>query len=204
MFMNVRKAWWVFLLLASAVHAEPVLLVMGDSLSAEYGLARGTGWPALLQRRLTHDGYRYRVANASISGETSTGGRARIRAALATHRPVVVILALGANDGLRGQSVAVLRDNLEAIIANCREQGARVLLIGQRVPPNYGSAFSHRFEATFRQAAKRTSTPLVPYMLEGFETDRSLFQQDGLHPTAAAQARIVDNIFPKLQPLLKK
>jgi acyl-CoA thioesterase-1 len=204
MLMKLKIAGWIALLFVTTAQAEPVVLVMGDSLSAEYGLPTGSGWPTLLQQRLLRDGYRYRVANASISGETSIGGRTRIRDALATHRPAVVILALGANDGLRGQPVNLLRANLQAIIEACRAKRASVLLVGMRLPPNYGTKFSHQFEAAFSLVAERTATPLVPFMLAEFETDRTLFQQDGLHPVAAAQSRIVDNVYPKLQSLLKK
>jgi acyl-CoA thioesterase I len=202
--MKLKIACWVALLFVATAQAEPVVLVMGDSLSAEYGLLTGTGWATLLQKRLLRDGYRYRVANASISGETSVGGRTRIRDALATHRPAVVILALGANDGLRGQPINILRTNLQAIIGACRAKRASVLLIGMRLPPNYGAKYSQQFETAFRLVAEQTATPLVPFMLAGFETDKAQFQQDGLHPVAAAQSRIVDNIYPKLQSLLKK
>ena len=204
MFIKLKNTLWFLFLLAPVVHAEPALLVMGDSLSAEYGLATGSGWAALLQKKLVSEGHRIRVINASISGETSTGGRARIRDALATYHPQWVILALGANDGLRGQPVNILRDNLQSIIELCRRDGAKVLLVGQRLPPNYGQTYSDHFEATFREVARRSGAALVPFMLAGFETDRTLFQQDGLHPTAAAQPRIVDNIYPKLKPLLSK
>ncbi len=207
--LRCSKSWartilCLCLLFVTTVHAESVLLVMGDSLSAEYGLATGTGWVALLQHKLTQDGFAHQVINASISGETSAGGRARIREALTAHRPAVVIVALGANDGLRGQPVAMLRGNLEFMIKQSQKRGARVMLVGQRLPPNYGAAYNRRFEAAFSEAATRTTTPLVPFMLAGFATDRSMFQQDGLHPTAAAQSRIVDTVYPTLKPLLKK
>jgi acyl-CoA thioesterase-1 len=182
---------------------RPVILVFGDSLAAGYGLPQGRGWVDLLQTRLAREGYDYRVVNASISGETSLGGRNRLPAALAQHKPGIVILELGANDGLRGQPLAALRDNLTAMIAAARRAGARTLLVGMRIPPNYGAQYTRQFEAAFVDVARAQRTPLVPFLLDGFADRRELFQADGIHPGEPAQAQIVDTVWRALEPMLR-
>ena len=180
----------------------PVLLVLGDSLSAEYGLSRGTGWVQLLADRLRNSGSDYRVVNASISGETTSGGRTRLPALLKEHRPRVIVLELGANDGLRGLPLNVMRDNLQTMIRQGQAAGAKVLLVGLRVPPNYGRDYAERFAGTFAALARELKVPLVPFLLEGFAESFELFQADRIHPTAEAQPRILDNVWPVLVPLL--
>jgi len=185
-----------------ALAAAPVILVLGDSLSAEYGLPRDTGWVKLLERRLAEGKREYRVVNASISGETSAGGRTRLPALLAQHRPAVVIIELGANDGLRGLSLSTLRDNLEAMSAAAQQAGARVLIVGVRVPPNYGREYAERFHAVFAAVAKERKAALVPFLLEGFGEDLSYFQTDRIHPNERAQPRMLANVWLGLAPLL--
>jgi acyl-CoA thioesterase-1 len=198
-----RIAWLVLALLAApAWGRQPVILVMGDSLSSGYGLPQGTGWVDLLQRKLVAEKFDYRVVNASISGETTLGGRNRLEPALREHKPGIVLLALGANDGLRGQSIDSMRANLGAMARAGRNAGARVLLIGMRIPPNYGPQYTQKFHAAFAQVARREKLPLVPFLLEGFADERDMFQADGIHPAPAAQSKMLDNIWPQLKPLL--
>ena len=178
------------------------ILVVGDSLSAGYGLPRDAGWVVLLQRRLVEDGRTATVINASISGETTGGGRLRIEDLLRKHQPAVVIVELGANDGLRGAQVSQVRDNLSAIVDLCRKRGARVVVIGMRIPPNYGRDYANRFHGVFTQVADTHGAVLVPFMLAGFADDQSLFQEDGIHPTAEAQHLILENIYAHLKPVL--
>lgn len=195
-----------FILLVPAVHATPAsqpILVLGDSLSAGFGIRQDAAWPALLQQRLSERHPDYSVINASISGETSSGGRSRIAEALARHRPAILILALGANDGLRGLPLAGMRENLAAIISLARKKKVPVLLIGMRLPPNYGP-YAEEFEQSFHGLARKTKTPLVPFLLDGVADQPALFQADGLHPTATAQARLLDNVWAGLEPLLKR
>lgn len=180
------------------------ILVFGDSLSAGFGIAREQAWPALLDRRLQEKAMPYQVANASISGETTRGGLARLDEALARFKPAVVILALGANDGLRGLPVRDMQANLRAMIDKCRAGQARVVLVGMRLPPNYGPDYVAGFEKVFADVARAHRLPLVPFMLEGFADRRESFQADGLHPVAAAQPRVLDNIWPALAPLLRQ
>ena len=180
----------------------PVLLVLGDSLSAEYGLSRGTGWVQLLADRLRANGSDYRVVNASISGETTSGGRTRLPALLKEHRPRIVVLELGANDGLRGLPLNVMRDNLQAMIRQGQAAGAKVLLVGLRVPPNYGREYAERFADTFSTMARELKVPLVPFLLDGFAESLDLFQADRIHPSVEAQPRILENVWPVLRPLL--
>ena len=185
-----------------AASAAPSILVYGDSLSAAYGIANDQGWAVLLQKKLTALGYPHRVANASISGETTSGGRSRIAATLKQQQPAIVILALGANDGLRGLPVKDMQANLAAIIAACRAQRARVLLVGMRIPPNYGPRYTEAFAAAYPELSRQFKLPLVPFLLDGVGGDRALTQEDGLHPTAAAQPRLLENLWSELQPLL--
>ncbi|HZI83666.1 MAG TPA: arylesterase [Casimicrobiaceae bacterium] len=180
----------------------PVVLVVGDSISAGYGLASGTGWVALLQRKLSAEHSAYRVVNASISGDTTAGGRARLGALLEQHRPAVTVIELGGNDGLRGGNLEAMRDNLDAMIAAAQKAGSRVLLVGMRLPPNYGPAYVQRFAATFAEVAKARKAALVPFLFEGFGEDNAMFQPDGIHPVAAAQDKLLDNVWRELGPLL--
>jgi acyl-CoA thioesterase-1 len=180
-----------------------VLLVVGDSLSAEYGLVRDAGWVKLLEQRLTRQGLgQYIVVNASISGETTSGGRTRLPALLKSHRPAVVVLELGANDGLRGLPLDLTRTNLRAMVEASQAAGARVLLVGIRVPPNYGRDYAERFFAIFGEIARESRVALAPFLLDGFADDMSLFQADRIHPNEKAQARMLDNVWPHLRPLL--
>ena len=192
-------------LLASVVFAQaaaPVILIVGDSISAGYGLRPGAGWATLLQQRLEAGHYPHRVVNASISGDTSAGGRARLATLLAQHRPAVTIIELGGNDGLRGGSLEALRGNLDAMAAMAQKAGSQVLLVGMRLPPNYGPAYVHRFDATFADVAKARKIALVPFMFDGFGENNALFQPDRVHPTAAAQPKLLDNVWRELRPLL--
>jgi len=177
--------------------------VYGDSLSAAYGIPRERGWVALLEKRLAAEGYDYNVVNASISGETTSGGLARMAKVLGQHRPAVVILELGANDGLRGLPVAQMKANLEAMIGQGHRAGAKVLLLGMRMPPNYGPAYGSSFAAVFGELAKTRGCALVPFVFEGFAARSELFQEDRLHPTATAQPLILDNVWRGLAPLLE-
>lgn len=187
----------------SASADASTILVWGDSLSAGYGLRPGEAWPNLLQTRLAEKGFPHRVVNASVSGETSAGGRTRLPAALAEHKPQVLVLELGANDGLRGLRPQLMAENLTAMITAAQEAGARVLLVGMRMPPNYGPAYTRRFQATFDEVADHARVPLVPFLLEGFADQADKFQADGIHPIADAQSIMLDNIWPHLTPLLK-
>ncbi|GIL04499.1 arylesterase [Betaproteobacteria bacterium PRO7] len=187
----------------AAVAAQaPVVLVLGDSLSAEYGLPRDTGWVKLLADRLARDGAKYSVVNASISGETTSGGRTRLPALLKQHRPAVVVIELGANDGLRGLPVNAMRDNLAAMIDASRTAGARVLLVGVRVPPNYGRDYAERFASTFEELARRRKVALAPFLLDGFAERLEYFQADRIHPNEKAQPLMLHNVWPHLKPLL--
>ena len=183
--------------------AKPTILVFGDSLSAGYGIAVERSWPSLLNRQVAEAGLDYSVDNASVSGETTAGGRSRLPAALDRFKPSVVVLALGANDGLRGLSLAQMRDNLAAMIDAARARHARVLLVGMKLPPNYGADYSRDFEQSFALVATRAKVPLLPFLLAPIATDARSFQADGIHPTAAAQFRILDHVWPALKPLLK-
>lgn len=195
---------WCALCGPPAPAANPVVAVLGDSLSAGYGLATGTGWVDLLARRLSAEGYPHRVANASISGDTTRGGLARIDEVLAEHAPSVVIVALGGNDGLRGLPLAAMRENLAAIVARARARGAEVVLVGVRLPPNYGSAYTTAFEETYAEVARAAGVALVPRLLDGVAEDNRLFQGDRIHPGADAQPRMLDNVWPALKPLLNR
>ena len=190
---------------APAAANAPVVLVLGDSLSAEYGLARGSGWVALLAQRLAGQGLAARVVNASISGDTTAGGRTRLPALLKTHRPAVVVIELGGNDALRGLPLDSTQANLAAMTQAAQQAGARVLLAGMQVPPNYGADYGQRFAAVFGAVAKAEGAALVPFLLKGV-ADRAnpleLFQPDRIHPLAAAHPIILDNVWPALLPLL--
>jgi acyl-CoA thioesterase-1 len=186
---------------ASAAR-QPVLLVMGDSLSAAFGIPLQRGWVALLGERLQASGSPLRVVNASVSGETTQGGLTRLPAELARHRPALVVIQLGANDGLRGQSLEAMRDNLRRMVRLSREAGARVLLLGMRIPPNYGPQYVEQFFHSFQTVANETRVPLVRFFLEKVALQPGLMQDDGLHPTAEAQPLLLDTVWPTLRPLL--
>jgi acyl-CoA thioesterase-1 len=195
------------ILLATPVLAQgiaPVLLVVGDSISAGYGLARGEGWVDLLALRLARENYRERVVNASISGDTTAGGRARLPALLREHRPSIVVIELGGNDALRGGNLDATRANLDAMVKDVLAVRARPLLLGMKVPPNYGSAYARRFESLFADVAKGHRVSVVPYVFAGFGDDLAQFQDDRIHPKAAAEPRILDNVWPALAPLLTR
>ena len=191
-----------FFALSPAAYAAGTILVFGDSLSAGYGIRQDAAWPTLLGRRLQEKQLDYNVVNASISGETSSGGRSRLPAALSKHDPAVVIIALGSNDGLRGLPIATLRDNLAAMTEAAKKHKATVLIVGQRLPPNYGP-YATQFRDVFAEVAKSQKAHLVGFLLEGVATEPKLFQADNLHPTAEAQPRLLDNVWRELEPLLK-
>ena len=179
------------------------ILVYGDSLSAGYGVTRHSDWAHLLQLRLSEKKTDYTVVNASISGETTLGGVNRINDALRTHRPAITIVALGANDGLRGSDLNAMRSNLERIIDAARGAKSQVILVGMQIPPNYGPQYTEKFSATFRDVAKAKRVPLVPFLLDGFADKRELFQADNLHPTAEAQAMMLETVWKTLAPVIK-
>jgi acyl-CoA thioesterase-1 len=201
LFLQILFALALGPLLASGA-ASRTLMVFGDSLSAGYGLPRDQAWPSLLAARLKQERFDYTVANASLSGETTSGGMRRIHAALARHQPAVVLIELGANDGLRGHSIDAMRKNLEAMIEASLKSRAQVVLIGMRVPPNYGSAYADKFHQTYHDVAQRYRVFLVPFLLEGFAGDPGWFLPDGVHPNARAQPLILDTVWHTLQPLL--
>lgn len=189
------------LMFAGAAQASTIL-VWGDSLSAGYGLKPGEAWPTLLQTRLKDEGFRHTVVNASVSGETSAGGRSRLPAALEQHKPSIVILELGANDGLRGLRPQLMAENLTAMIDAARAAGSQVLLVGMQMPPNYGVTYTRRFAETFTEVAQAHKVPFVPFLLDGFAHQPELFLADGIHPTAEAQPRVLDTVWQGLKPLL--
>ena len=178
-------------------------MVFGDSVSAALGIAQARGWVALLGERLRRERLDYSVVNASVSGETTAGGAARLQPVLAKHRPAVVIIELGGNDGLRGMPVAGMKQNLSAMIEQSRKAGARVLLVGMRLPPNYGPQYTGEFERAFTELAKQHGTALVPFLFEDFAASNGLFQPDGIHPTEAAQPVMLETVWKRLRPLLK-
>ncbi|MWV16654.1 arylesterase [Pseudomonas sp. L-22-4S-12] len=200
------RAWWVSGAVALLMWAQGALagnvLVVGDSISAAFGLDTRAGWVALLEKRLAEGGYSQPVINASISGDTSAGGLARLPALLAQHRPELVIIELGGNDGLRGQAPAQLQQNLAAMIDRSREAGAKVLLLGMQLPPNYGQRYTRAFAEVYVQLAEQKQVPLVPFFLQGVGGVAGMVQDDGIHPTQAAQPRLLDNVWPILQAML--
>lgn len=192
---------------AAATAAAPAVLVVGDSLSAEYGIARGSGWVALLERRLADQGLGWRVVNASISGDTTAGGRARLGALLAREKPALVIIELGGNDALRGLALDATRDNLLAMTRAAKAAGAKVLLVGMQMPPNYGRRQAEAFAATFAEVARREGAALAPFLLAGVAdapNADALFQGDRIHPVAAAHPIMLENVWAALKPLLGK
>jgi acyl-CoA thioesterase-1 len=189
-----------------AAGSAPVILVVGDSLSAEYGLKRGTGWVALLERRLAKEKIAARVVNASISGDTTSGGRSRLGALLQQHKPTHVIIELGGNDALRGLPLQMTEDNLSHMTQAAQKTGARVLLVGMQVPPNYGTDYANRFAGLFAKVAKQHKAGLVPFLLEGVADGAEptkLFQADRIHPREEAHPVMLDNVWPELKKLLK-
>jgi acyl-CoA thioesterase-1 len=201
------KKWMLgaaLLLAAALAHSAPkTVLVLGDSLSAEYGLTRGSGWVALLDQKLKAEKIDATIVNASISGETTSGGRTRLPALLAQHHPSLVVIELGANDALRGLPLAAAEANMRAMVEMARKDHAQVLLVGMRMPPNYGRDYTERFFGMYKTVATQLKTPLVPFMLEGVAEKPALFQADRLHPTAQAHPAILANIWPKFLPLVK-
>ena len=190
----------------AAEGARKTLLVVGDSLSAEYGLARGTGWVALLEKRLATQKTGVEVVNASISGDTTSGGRSRLPELLARHRPALVIIELGGNDALRGLPLSMTADNLAAMTRAAKATGAKVLLVGMQVPPNYGRKYADDFAALFASVARAEGAALVPFLLKGVADGpqaETLFQADRIHPNAQAQAQMLDNVWAVLQPILR-
>ncbi|MCB1819874.1 MAG: arylesterase, partial [Gammaproteobacteria bacterium] len=194
MFRGVTGLLLWLLLIGTANATAPKILILGDSLSAAYGIAQADGWVALLQTRLHDDGFPHQVINASISGETTRGGLTRLPKLLLENHPMLVVIALGGNDGLRGTPLTVMQDQLVAMIDLAQAANAQILLIGNRLPPNYGEAYSDAFQAVFTDLAKQYALPLVPFMLEAIATDDTLLQDDRLHPTAAAQPILRDRI----------
>lgn len=205
----------VLLLFAFCAHAQPApstapspasgertILVMGDSLSAGYGMAAREGWVSLLGERLRSERPGWRVVNASISGETTAGGSARIVGEVLRHQPDVVVIALGANDGLRGLPLREARRNLARMIGASQHVGAKVLLVGMRMPPNLGADYTAGFERNYRDLSQLFDTALVPFLLEPIALDRNAFMDDNLHPTVASQAKLLDHVWPALRPLL--
>ena len=187
----------------AAYSASKTLLVLGDSIAAEYGLPRDSGWVSLLQTRLSDDKLPVSVVNASISGETTAGGLTRLPGLLQQHKPAVLIIELGGNDGLRGLSLAATQSNLREMIKSADRSGARVLLLGMRVPPNYGPDYSKRFAAMYQGLARERNVKLVPFLFAGLEDTERFFQQDRIHPNQRAQTVMLDNVWPSLRSLLK-
>ena len=183
--------------------SERTLLILGDSLSAGYGLDRKDSWPSLLEERLRQGKFNWRTVNASVSGETSAGGRSRIQQAIRQYKPDLLILALGANDGLRGLPLTEMKRNLAAIIVLAKQQKSRILLLGMQLPPNYGAAYSKEFAATFASLAREQRVALVPFMMEGFADQPAYFLPDGLHPNQTAQPLIMETVWRALRPLLE-
>ncbi len=202
---RLRRGLLLCLMLCApaAYSASKTLLVLGDSISAEYGLPRDSGWVSLLQTRLSDDKLPVSVVNASISGETTAGGLTRLPGLLQQHKPAVLIVELGGNDGLRGLSLAATQSNLREMIKSADRSGARVLLLGMRVPPNYGPDYSKRFAAMYQGLARERNVKLVPFLFAGLEDTERFFQQDRIHPNQRAQTVMLDNVWPSLRSLLK-
>ncbi|MEX0619431.1 MAG: arylesterase [Pseudohongiellaceae bacterium] len=195
----------VVLLIPAAYSAEPsrVLMIYGDSLSAAYGMEEEDGWVALLAEKIREQGYPYRVVNASVSGETTSGGLARLPAMLDAYDPELFLLELGGNDGLRGLPVDNIRQNLDAMVNLASESGARVILAGIQIPPNYGPRYTGPFFEQYAEIAANDDLPLIPFLIDGIAQQPELMQSDGIHPKAEAQRKIVENVWPVLKPLLE-
>jgi acyl-CoA thioesterase-1 len=204
--LSLKNIFFSLLLLlpvpASLASQQPLLMVMGDSLSAAYNLPAGSGWVSLLEQHLQQQNYSWQVVNASVSGETTGGGLTRLPELLRQHRPQIVLLELGANDGLRGQPPQRISANLDQMIQLSQQAGAEVLLLGILLPPNYGPRYLQQFEQIYPQLARQHQLPLVPFLLEGVADKPALMQSDGLHPTAEAQSRIFETVWVELKPLL--
>lgn len=196
-----RILFLLFLVLPNMAEAR-IILIVGDSLSAAYGIPVEQGWVALLQERLDSRDYPYRIINASISGDTTANARARLSQALASHEPDVVLLELGGNDGLRGLSLAAMKSNLAAMISSVQETGAQLLLIGVQLPPNYGPRYTEKFQAVYRELAAEHDLALLPSLVDGIGTEQNLMQQDGIHPNVTAQPLIRDHVWEAMLPLL--
>ena len=193
------------MLAANAAYSAPkTVLVLGDSLSAEYGLVRGTGWVALLRQRLAEQKIDANVINASISGDTTSGGKARLTQLLAANHPNILVLELGSNDGLQGLPLADTENNLNAMLTMAKNSKARTLVVGKRIPPNYGPVYTGQFAQLFDKVAKAHQSALAPFLLAGVVQQPALFQADHLHPTEQAQGMLLDNVWPYLKPLLQK
>jgi len=202
---SIVRLWFALfaaLMANTSAIAQPVVLVLGDSISAGYGLPAETGWATLLQERLAAEHFPHRVVNASISGDTTASGRARLDALLVKNHPDVTVIELGGNDGLRGGSLDAMRANLDAMTVTAQKSGSRVLIVGLQMPPNYGPAYVSRFASTFADVARARKAALVPFLFEGFAEDNAMFQGDRIHPVIAAQSRMLDNVWPLLKPLL--
>jgi acyl-CoA thioesterase-1 len=204
----VKRLFFLLVLVmagASARAEAPVILVFGDSISAGYGLARvEQGWVELLRTRLKREGYGYQVVNASVSGETTAGGLARLPRALEVHHPRIVILELGGNDGLRALPVTQMRSNFEQMISLSMASGAQVLVLGMRIPPNYGPQYTTQFEAVYGELARADKLPLVPFLMDHIALQPALMQADDIHPNAAGQPVLLDNVWPVLLHMLQK
>lgn len=187
---------------AQTSRPGPAIVVVGDSISAGYGLAPGQVWVSQLEAKLKAERYPHRVVNASISGDTMAGGRARLPALLNEHKPSIVVVELGGNDALRGQPLAATRANLDAMVAASQAAGAKVLVVGMKLPPNYGPKYVREFDALFEDVAKQRKAAFVPYLFEGFGENLALFQPDRIHPTAEAQPRMLATVWPALKTLL--
>lgn len=187
-----------------AQAAAPALLVLGDSLSAEYGITRGTGWVTLLQDRLKQERFDYNVVNASISGETTIGGKTRLPDLLSRHQPAIVVVELGANDALRGLPLQTTEANLRQIVSSAQKAGAGVLLVGMRIPPNYGQDYTEKFFSLYPRLAGEYKVRLVPFFLDKVMARQDWFQPDRIHPTAEAQSALLDTVWPQLKPMLKR
>ena len=200
------RAWFLSaglgLLLVSQGAMAGTVLIVGDSISAAFGLDTRLGWVSLLEQRLAEEGYKDKVVNASVSGDTSAGGLARLPALLAQYKPDLVVLELGGNDGLRGQAPDQLQQNLASMIDSSEKTGAKVLLLGMQIPPNYGPRYTQAFKAVYANLATEKNVALVPFMLEGVGGVPEFTQADGLHPAANAQGRMLDNVWPQLKALL--
>jgi acyl-CoA thioesterase I len=194
----------VFIALQDAVASDRTILVFGDSLSAAFGLRPEQGWVALLETRLKTQGYGYELINASVSGETTTGGLERLPRALQLHQPGTVILELGANDGLRGLPLEAMRDHLSHMVRMAQAKGAHVLLVGIQIPPNYGPRYTEEFARVFPEVANQYHLPLVPFLLAGVALDPTRMQEDGMHPNAQGEPPVLDTVWHYLKPLLKK
>jgi acyl-CoA thioesterase-1 len=201
-FIHRFLAALLLLLVGSAVAHAQTILVVGDSLSAAYNINVKAGWVALLEQRLAQRNPPYKVVNASISGDTTAGGLARLPTLLKQHRPVVVIVELGGNDGLRGLSPDQAKRNLAAMITRAQSAGAKVLILGIKLPPNYGTRYTERFQQLYRELAAERRVALVPFVLKGIAANANLMQADGIHPNERAQPQILENVWTRLQPLL--